>query len=271
MATDASTRKAAETSAAIGECSEDAVLGGRLVLRQPRRGHRFGHDAILLAAAAAARAGERAVEFGAGVGAAGLALARRVEGLDVTLVEIDPVLAALAADNAERNGLAARVRALSLDVTAPAKILAATFAAAGLAPASADHVLMNPPFNAAQNPSPDPARRAAHVASDRTLAHWLDAATRLLRPGGVVTLIWRADGLADVLTALSTHFGSVVVLPVHGKSDGPAIRVLVRAVKDRSAPLTLLPGFVLADADGKPTTAAETVLRDGAALPLIQN
>ncbi|MGA9948001.1 MAG: methyltransferase, partial [Xanthobacteraceae bacterium] len=33
----------------IGEqVSEDQVLGGKLVLRQPLRGHRFGHDAILL-------------------------------------------------------------------------------------------------------------------------------------------------------------------------------------------------------------------------------
>jgi tRNA1(Val) A37 N6-methylase TrmN6 len=254
MATDNSTSRAA----ALGESSEDAVLGGRLVLRQPRRGHRFGHDAILLAAAVAARAGERAVEFGAGVGAAGLALARRVDGLDVTLAEIDPALAALAAENTERNGLTARVRAVCVDVTAPA---------AALAPA--DHVLMNPPFNTAQNPSPDPQRSAAHVASDRTLARWLDAAARLLRTGGAVTLIWRADGLADVLAALSTRFGAVVVLPIHGKAGGPAIRVLVRAVKDRSAPLTLLSGFALADGDGKPTVAAETVLRDGAALPLI--
>jgi tRNA1(Val) A37 N6-methylase TrmN6 len=260
MATDISTR-----AAAAGECSEDAVLGGRLVLRQPRRGHRFGHDAILLAAAVAARAGERAVEFGAGVGAAGLALARRVEGLDVTLVEIDPALAALAAENAERNKLAARVRAVSLDVTARAT----AFAAADIAPASADHVLMNPPFNAAQNPSPDPRRRAAHVAADRTLAHWLDAAARVLCPGGAVTLIWRADGLAEVLAALATDFGAVVVLPIHGKAGGPAIRVLVRAVKDRSGPLTLLPSFLLADAGGKPTVAAETTLRDCAALPLI--
>jgi tRNA1(Val) A37 N6-methylase TrmN6 len=250
------------TAVTVGECSEDAVLGGRLVLRQPRRGHRFGHDAILLAAAVAARAGERAIEFGAGVGAAGLALARRVEGLDVTLVEIDPALAALAAENAERNGLAARVRAVNSDVTATAAALAA---------ASADHVLMNPPFNAAQNPSPDPARRAAHVASDQTLTKWLEAAARLLRPGGAVTLIWRADGLADVLAALAAHFGAVAVLPVYGKAGGPAIRVLVRAVKDRDAPLIVLSGLALTDTDGKPTAAAETVLREGAALPLIQN
>ena len=53
-----------------------------------------------------AQAGEHAVDLGAGVGAAGLALARRVDGLAVTLVEIDPELAALARENAARNGLA---------------------------------------------------------------------------------------------------------------------------------------------------------------------
>ena len=74
--------------------SEDALLGGKLTLRQPLRGHRFGHDAVLLAAATPARKGEHAIELGAGVGAAGLALARRVEGLAVTLIELDPNLAA---------------------------------------------------------------------------------------------------------------------------------------------------------------------------------
>jgi tRNA1(Val) A37 N6-methylase TrmN6 len=267
MPADTPTDMAMPLSAALGDCSEDAVLGGALVLRQPRRGHRFGHDAILLAAAIAARAGERAVEFGAGVGAAGLALARRVEGLDVTLVDRDPGLAALAAENAARNRLSVRVRAVTLDVTAPP----AVFADFGLAAGSADHVLMNPPFNAAQNPSPDAIRRAAHVASDGTLGQWLAAAARLLRPRGAVTLIWRADGLPDVLTALAAGFGAIAVLPVHGKIAAPAIRVVVSAVKGGNAPLTLLPGFVLADADGKPTAAAETVLRAGGALLLAQS
>src|ERR1700761_4910706 len=92
--------------------STDAVLGGRLVLRQPLRGHRVGHDAILLAAATAACAGEQAVHLGAGVGAAGLALALRVGGLRVTLVEIDPSLTTLAGDNAARNNLGDRVHAV---------------------------------------------------------------------------------------------------------------------------------------------------------------
>lgn len=254
----------AEPSAGRGAVSEDKVLGGKLVLRQPVRGHRFGHDSILLAAATPAQAGEQAVELGSGVGAAGLALARRIESLSVTLVEIDPALTALATENAACNGLAARVRAVCLDVAAPA----AAFAAAGIASGAADHVFMNPPFNAPQNASPDRGRRLARAAAHDTLTQWLSTAARLLRPFGMVTLIWRADGLDAVLGALDSGFGAISVLPIHSKPGAAAIRVLVSAAKDKVGPLALLPGFVLADVNGKPTTQAEAVMREGAALSL---
>jgi tRNA1(Val) A37 N6-methylase TrmN6 len=247
----------------VDRTSEDALLGGRLVLRQPVRGHRFGHDAVLLAAATPAHAGQVAVEFGAGVGAAGLALARRVDGLAVTLIEVDSQLTALARDNATRNGLAERVRAVCLDVAD-----AAGLAAAGLAAQAADQLLMNPPFNPPHNASSDRARRLAHTGWPAVLSQWIESAARLLRPGGILTLIWRADGLGDVLTALANGFGAVVILPVHPKPEVAAIRVLVRATKASKAPLVVLPGFVLADAGGKPTAQAEAILRDGAAFDL---
>ena len=245
--------------------SENAVLGGRLTLRQPLRGHRVGHDAILLAAATAAQAGQHAVDLGAGVGAAGLALAQRVEGLAVSLVEIDRALAQLGRDNAERNDLAS-VRAVCLDIAAPA----AAFAAAGLAKEAADRVLMNPPFNALQNPSPEPGRRTAHAAPRGALRQWVRTASRLLRAGGLLTLIWRADGLDEVLDELASGFGAVTLLPVHPKPGAPAIRVLARATKGSRAPLALLPGLVLTDLNGKPSEAAENVLRHGGVLPLAE-
>jgi tRNA1(Val) A37 N6-methylase TrmN6 len=249
------------------DVSEDAVLGGRLILRQPRRGHRVGHDAILLAAACSARPRHRLIDLGAGVGAAGLAVARRIDDLAATLVEVDPALAALARENAERNGLGEHVRAVCLDVAAPAD----AFAAAGLQAGAADHVLMNPPFNAAHNPSPDRGRRLAHAATHDAPFLWVDVAARLLRPAGVVTLIWRADGLDVVLEALSGDFGAATVLPVHPKPDAPAIRVLLRAVKASRAPLALLPGLFLADEDGRPSPEAEAVLRGGALLDLAED
>ena len=248
------------------DTTDDAILGGRLRLVQKRRGHRVGHDAILLAAATGARPGDRAVEFGAGVGAAGLALAVRVADIETTLVEIDPELAAIATENVSRNGLDRRVRVVTLDVTAPAD----QFAAYGLVAGAADHVLMNPPFNnpARQNVSPDPERHAAHAAADGVLQGWIEAAQRLLHSAGTITLIWRADGLADVLAALGTAFGDVAVLPVHGRAGQPAIRVLVRARKGSRAPLALLPALMLNDEEGQPTVQAEAVLRSAKALPM---
>src|SRR5207237_2433720 len=99
-----------------GEFTEYAFLGGKLRLRQPKSGHRAGHDAMLLAASTPARSGDRVVDLGAGVGAAGLALARRVAGIELVLVEIDRGLAELARGNAAANALAADV--VVLDVTA---------------------------------------------------------------------------------------------------------------------------------------------------------
>jgi tRNA1(Val) A37 N6-methylase TrmN6 len=249
--------------------TRDAVLGGRLRLTQPRHGHRVGHDAILLAAATPAHADEHAVDFGAGIGAAGLALAVRVAGCAVTLVEIDDGLAEFAAGNAQDNGLADRVRSVRLDVTAPAR----AFTAAGLATGSVMRVMMNPPFNdpARQRTSPDPRRQLAHMASCDVLMVWTRSAARLLRPGGTLTLIWRADGLADVLQALKPAFGAVQVLPVHPKAGAQAIRVLVRGTKASRAPLALLPGLFLNDAAGRPTDEAEAVLRGGAVLPLAED
>lgn len=254
----------AVTAVEAAAISEDAVLGGRLVLRQPLKGHRVGHDAIVLAAACSASPGDHLIDLGAGVGAVGLAVARRVDRLSVTLVEIDPELAALARENILRNALSERARAVCLDVAASP----AAFAAAQLPPGSADEVVMNPPFHAAHNPSPDRGRRLAHSAADDTLPRWLGTAARLLRPDGMLTMIWRADGLAHVLAALTPGFGAVTVLPVHPKADAPAIRVLVRAAKSSRAPLSLLPGFILADAAGRPTAEADEVLRGGAVLAL---
>jgi tRNA1(Val) A37 N6-methylase TrmN6 len=247
--------------------TDDAVLGGRLRLKQKRRGHRVGHDAILLAAASGVRPGDRVVEFGSGVGAAGLALAVRVPDVEVTLVEIEPELSTLAADNIERNGMAGRVRAVTLDVTG----MADEFAAHGIPPGTADHVLMNPPFHdpSRQNVSPDPGKRLAHAASEGTLVAWIDAASRVLHSAGALTLIWRADGLGNVLAALDGRFGGVAVLPVHGRAGQPAIRILVRAQKGSRAPLALLPGLMLNDEEGKPAAEAEAILRNAEALPMV--
>ncbi|HET7888204.1 MAG TPA: methyltransferase [Bradyrhizobium sp.] len=247
-----------------GDFTEDGFLGGRLRLRQPKSGHRAGHDAMLLAAATPARAGDRVVDLGAGVGAAGLAVARRVAGVSLALVEIDNELAELARANVIANAIPADV--LLLDATSGTE----SFTAAGLLPDSVDVVLMNPPFNdpSRHRVSPDKSRQTAHVATAGTLDDWLHASRRVLRSGGDLALIWRADGIADVLAALSRGFGSLMILPVHGEAAAPAIRILVRATKGGRAPTRLLAGLVLNTSAGSPTPEAQAILAGDAQLPL---
>lgn len=242
------------------ELTDDAFLGGRLRLLQPARGHRAGHDALLLAAAAPEDA-RRAVDLGAGVGAAGLALATRLPGVEVALVEIDPVTAALAARNGARQqpDLSARVEVVTADVAQLGRPAGPARPAAG----AADLVLTNPPFNdpAHHRASPRAARALAHSAADTGIEPWLRAAERLLAPGGRLVLIHRPEAIAPVLAALTGRFGAVTIRPVHARPDSPAIRMLVGAVKGRRTPPALLPGLVLAGADGRPTPAAERILR----------
>ena len=251
-----------EAGVSADNFTEDAFLGGQLRLRQPKSGHRAGHDAILLAAATSAKSGDRVADFGAGVGAAGLALATRVAGLKLKLVEIDPKLAELARDNARANNIAAEVTALDITDSAEA------FAAAGLAPDSLDVVLMNPPFNDAARHRASPQKALAHVATATTLEDWIHAARRSLKSGGVLTLIWRADGLADVFSGLDRGFGSIAVLPVHGDASGPAIRVIVRATKGGRAPLQIHPALLLNNESGVPDKQVADVLAGKRSLPL---
>jgi len=247
-----------------GHCTDDAFLGGQLRLRQPKAGHRAGHDAMLLAAATPVRAGDGVVDLGAGVGAAGLAVAKRVAGIRLVLVEIDPGLAGLARGNAAANAIAAEV--VVLDVRSEAS----AFAAAGLTPDSVDVVLMNPPFNDSvrHRASPHRGREIAHVASAATLESWIHAGRRILKSGGVLSLIWRADGLAEVLAGLNRGFGSLAILPVHGDPATPAIRVLIGATKGGKAPMQILPALRLNDESGRPNKQLQEILAGKGVLPL---
>lgn len=255
---------ASKSESPAAEITEDGFLGGQLRLRQPRSGHRAGHDAILLAAATPARSGDRVVDLGSGVGAAGLAVARRVSGIDLVLVEIDPALAELARNNASANAIMAEVIVLDVEAGASA------FDDFGLSPDSADVVLMNPPFNdpSRHRASPDGVRQRAHVATETTLASWVHVARRILKSNGQLALIWRADGIAEVLAALDRGFGSLEILPVHGEAASPAIRILVRATKGGRAPTRLHAALLLNEESGVPNKWVQEILAGKGELPL---
>ena len=241
--------------------TEDRWLGGRLMLTQPKRGHRVGTDAALLVAAAGDVRQGRIVDVGAGVGAVGLALAQRSSLASVDLLEIDPEVAALAKDNAERNGLQSRTRVLRLDVLNPRERREA-----GLAE-SAGCVVTNPPFFDAKavRASPDESKARAHVLAGAeagaTLADWIQASVAILAPGGRFVMIHRPDALSLILAAIGNRLGALAILPVHPTSGASAHRLLVSGVKGSKAPLRIAPALVLQGADGRLTAEADAIHR----------
>ena len=121
---------------------------------------------------------------------------------------------------------------------------------------------MNPPFNdpTRQRASPDVARALAHAGPRSLLVPWIKAAARLVRARGTLTLIWRADGLADVLAALVPAFGALAVTPVH---PVPTSRRSVSSSRCQRQPGPA--GAVAAARAGRRFRAADGGSRGGAA------
>jgi tRNA1(Val) A37 N6-methylase TrmN6 len=242
----------------------DSLLDGRIEIEQPRRGwHRAGLDALFLAAAVPAHAKGLVVDLGAGVGTAGMAAAARVPGIEVLLAERDPHALDLARGNLERPanaGFAGRCRVVAVDIAGPMKAREV----AGLGREVASHVLMNPPYFAPRSvrASPSPGRAEAHVLEGGGIEDWARAACAVLEPRGRLTMIFKGDGLAEVLAALTDRVGEVAIFPLFPRAGIAAHRLIVTGVKGSRAAPRILPGMVLhPGGSGRYLPEAEAILR----------
>jgi tRNA1(Val) A37 N6-methylase TrmN6 len=228
------------------------LLDGKVQAGQKAAGFRSGLDAVLLGAAISLRNGESAIEFGCGTGAAMLVAAYHNPGARFLGIDSDAEAAALAERNIEANGWSDRMA-----------VFASEIAAADVS-GPAGQVFFNPPFFDDPNAlkAPAEAKRAAFLSGETPLADWVALANKRLQPKGRLTLVHRADRLADILAALETRFGDVVIKPVSPYADRPAKRVLVSAKKGTMGAMKILPPLVLHDgSDRKYTPEAEAVLR----------
>lgn len=234
--------------------TEDTVMGGRVKLLQPRRGYRIAVDAVLLAAAVEAKAGDSVLDMGAGVGAVGLCIAARVAGCHITGIELQPELAALADRNVALNDAGERVRTIIHDLARPLPASLGPF----------DHVATNPPYltAAVADPPPDRSKALATIESSANLTRWLTVATGALKPAGTLLAIHRSDRLEEIVGALADlGWGDVTV-----KRLPPAARVLVRARRAPDSQRRDAPPLVLHRPEGGYTDEAEAILRHGQAL-----
>jgi tRNA1(Val) A37 N6-methylase TrmN6 len=241
----------------------DKFLNGRVVIEQPAKGYRAGIDPVFLAAAVDARPGQRVLELGTGVGTAILCLTNRVSDLDAVGVEREPLLAAMARENARRNGVKLTVCEADL----------AQLPAGLVAESPFDHVLANPPFfDRGRGTRAGDGTREAGRGEQTPLAVWLDVAMRRVAPRGTVTLIQRAARLPDIIRAMDSRLGSLVIQPLSARTGRASDLVIVSAKKGGCADTVLKSPVILHRGarhvrDGESYgDVARAVLRDGAGL-----
>ena len=244
---------ATPTDATVETTTDDRLLDGRVILRQPVRGYRAAVDPVLLAAAVRVKGALRVLDAGCGTGAAAFCLAERAPEVALTGLEIQPAYAAWARESTALNKMEGRVRIVAGDLGS-CPDLGAPF----------DVVMTNPPFGHEGTAPPHAALAKAHMESDLDLGGWIKACLAQLKNNGRFVMIHRADRLSDILAALASPAGDIRVLPIFPKAGDAARRVIIDAGKGRRTPDTLLPGIVLHESDGRYTPAADAVLRGGA-------
>ena len=239
------------------ETSTDRILGNRLQLMQPADGYRAAIDPVLLAAAVPAKAGERVLDLGCGVGTAGLCLLARVPGISLTGLDLQPTLIALATRNAAANGLSG-----------------STFFQCGdllcFKDGNFDHVLVNPPYLAREKASisPNPVKALANVEGNAKLVDWVACAINAAKPGGSVTFIHRADREEELRAAMSVGLGDLRLVRFLPRIDAAPKRIILTGRKGAAPGCEASAPWVLHGADGSFTPQTEAILRDAAALNL---
>ncbi|TIX91850.1 methyltransferase [Rhizobium sp. P44RR-XXIV] len=210
----------------------DAFHRGAFHVVQPKgRGHRSGMDAIAAAALVADERPIRVADLGAGAGAAGMAVASRLDRAEVVLFERSPDMAEFARKSLllpENARFSERVAVIEADVTLTGK----DRNRAGLVDDSFHHVIMNPPFNdASDRLTPDALKAEAHAMTEGLFERWIRTAGAIMIPGGQLSLIARPESIGEIIAACGRRFGGIEITPIHPREGENAVRILVTAIK----------------------------------------
>lgn len=215
----------------------DDLLRDEMHLVQHPREFCMTTDAVLLAHFATLKRGDHCWDLGTGTGVIPLLLCSR-GARDIVAVERNPLMADIAARNASGNGHADKIRVMAADYRDYAQFPAA----------SADLVVVNPPYMTAgsgacsRHEGEREARHEVQATRDDVVA----AARHLLRYGGRLALVQRADRAVEWLLALETAQLRVKRLRwVHSYADGPAKLVLIEARLHGNPGTEILPPLVV--------------------------
>jgi len=216
---------------------------GVVYVTQPKSGHRFTLDSILLADFCMLKSRDRVLEPGAGSGIISLLLANKFPHAHITAVELQPAIAGIARENISNNALDDRIQLIESDIAALKKVLPAnTF----------DVIIANPPYArpGAGKSSPLAARRTAREDRLGPVDAWLDL-RMFLKNRGRYCLVFPAARSAELTASLRTgKLEPKRVRFVHSYQGKPASLVLIEAVKSGGTGVAVLPPLIVHERGG---------------------
>ena len=215
-----------------GDIQVDTLFDGHLVCRQKRYGYRFSIDAVLLAHYPGIRKNEKILDLGTGSGVIGLIVCHRNRdmGVEVTGIENQHDLAALARANIAENGFGPIFTVIEGDIGTIRSLVE---------PESHTLVISNPPFYAAGTGrvNSNPEAMAARHQGREGLAGFVEAAAFSVCNRGTVVFIYPAERLVDILNCFSSRRLSPKSIQfIYSYPQSPkASLVILEAVKNGGA------------------------------------
>ena len=214
-------------------------------LWQDDRFFKLGQDTVLLSSFVTLRAGERALDLGAGAGFLGLLTLLRNPGT-VDGWELEAECAALANENYAACGLQDRGTVQQADLR-EARVQR-----------TYDVCLSNPPYFEPHRGKIAEGAALANARSQQTagIRDICAAAQRAVRSGGRFYVCWKPEQMAELFAACREHGLTPKRLQlVHQRADKPANLLLLEARRDGGEGLLIEPPLILEDEQGQKTAA----------------
>ena len=227
-----------------GEHIDDLYHGG-MKLIQNAASPCFAVDAPLLADFAEIKAGSRVIDLGTGSGVILLLLSVKQPDCTFVGLELMAEMAAMAARSVTLNGLDERISIVCGDIRNAEELFGKSVF---------DVVVSNPPYykTGAGRQNTDPLFAVARSEQCCSLAQLLDTAAAVLKPGGELYLVYRAQRAGELFGELASRRLCLEKLRfIQPYAHRPANLLLIKARKHGRGHTQVLPPLIVYKAAGE--------------------
>lgn len=227
-----------------GERIDDLGRNGLRIIQHPGR-FPFSMDPVLLAHFVTIRKNERVTDLGTGTGVVPLLLAALHPSCHLTGIEIQPETAEMAQRSVELNRLEERITIRCADYRREPK---------ALGHGRFDVVTVNPPYREQGRGkiSEGQPRASSRHEIHGGLTETLEAASQLVRFGGLVAVVFLAERITDLHSSMrAVRLEPKRLRCVHSSAKRPAELILVEARKGGGAGVVIEPPLYVYDEPGQ--------------------